>query len=88
MGAHNKATGLRALFELYPKLQAQQLLALGDGENDRAMLEMAHCAVVMPNAHGQYLKLTPSQQQIIHAERAAPQGWVDAVQSIIFEETL
>lgn len=90
MAQHSKASALKTLLtnQEYQKLAEQtdwQLLVLGDGENDRAMLEMADVAVVMPDAKGQYLSLN-SNNQIYQAQQSAPLGWIEAVKRWVLKE--
>lgn len=89
MAQHSKASTLKILLKnehhYLSNQSAWQLLALGDGENDRAMLEMADIAVVMPDADGGYLTLQ-SNNQIYQAQQSAPDGWVEAVNRWILKE--
>lgn len=89
MGPHSKASTLKILLKNehhYLGHQSDwQLLVLGDGENDRAMLEIADIAVVMPDSKGQYLTLN-STNQIYQAQQSAPDGWVEAINRWVFKE--
>ena len=89
MAQHSKASTLKILLKNSDRYLGDptdwHLLALGDGENDRAMLEMADFAVVMPDANGQYLSLD-SNNQIYQAQQSAPQGWLDAVNRWVLKE--
>lgn len=89
MARHSKASALNTLLKNEYHYFAHQanwrLLALGDGANDRAMLEMADVAVVMPDVNGQYLTLH-SNNQIYQAKNSAPQGWIEAVKRWVLKE--
>jgi len=87
MAQHDKASALAQLMQDHPQTK---LLALGDGGNDRAMLAMADVAVIMPNAQGGYLNFSghDPEQIIYHAPQSAPEGWVQAVNHVIFQEAL
>lgn len=87
MAQHDKASALRLLIKANA---TSKVLALGDGGNDRAMLDLADIAVIMPNAQGRYLDLQPknSQQIIYHSPLEAPQGWARAVNHFVFQEAL
>lgn len=52
-------------------------LALGDGENDRSMLEQAHRAAIIPQPNGRYLDLDRSDAYRAHYP--GPRGWAEAV---------
>ncbi|AHF02049.1 mannosyl-3-phosphoglycerate phosphatase [Thiomicrospira aerophila AL3] len=94
MGRHSKATALAALrsdvSSWLPDYQFKpdyQILALGDGDNDRAMLMAADVAVIMPKPDGSYLKLaTRPGQQVIYSALPAPAGWIQCVEQLIFQE--
>ncbi|SFR55884.1 mannosyl-3-phosphoglycerate phosphatase [Thiomicrospira sp. ALE5] len=96
MGRHSKATALAALrldvsgwLPNYQFKQDYQILALGDGDNDRAMLMAADVAVVMPKPDGSYLKLaTRPGQQVIYSALPAPAGWIQCVEQLLFKETV
>lgn len=94
MGRHSKATALAALrsdvsgwLPNYQFKQDYKILALGDGDNDRAMLMAADVAVIMPKPDGSYLKLaTRPGQQVIYSALPAPAGWIQSVEQLIFQE--
>ncbi len=62
----NKGIGLRYILE-YLGLQAEQLMAIGDGYNDVSMWQLAKVPVVMSNAFGQLKQqgyyLAPSNRE-------------------------
>ena len=74
MGKADKADGLNFLKEHYEKLwqQTPVMIALGDGENDLAMLEAADYPIVIP---GKNNCLKPEHPQAITAEYPGPKGW-------------
>ena len=76
MPERDKVDGLRTLAaQLAP---GAPTLALGDGENDRAMLEAATFAVVMPRKDGTRLALKRTEGVTI-APAPGPEGWGPAV---------
>lgn len=53
------------------------IVALGDNENDKSMLEMADAAVVLKTDRGHQLQLTNSNT--IYTEQLAPEGWCEGL---------
>ena len=76
MPKRDKVDGLRTLAALLAP--EAPTLALGDGENDRAMLEAATFAVVMPRKDGTRLALKRTEGVTI-APAPGPEGWGPAV---------
>lgn len=76
MPQRDKVDGLRTLAALLAP--GAPTLALGDGENDRAMLEAATFAVVMPRKDGTRLALKRTEGVTI-APAPGPRGWGPAV---------
>lgn len=76
MPKRDKVDGLRTLAALLAP--EAPTLALGDGENDRAMLEAATVAVVMPRKDGTRLALKRTEGVTI-APAPGPEGWGPAV---------
>ena len=74
MGIADKAEGLIFLRNYYFRIWQQKpvMIALGDGENDRAMLEAADYPVVIPGKNN-CLELEPPQA--ITADFPGPKGW-------------
>lgn len=56
-------------------------VALGDGPNDRSMLEVADIAVIMPPAEGPPLKLTRTHN-VVRPDQPGPHGWQNAIDHI------
>ncbi|WP_319558115.1 HAD-IIB family hydrolase [Thiomicrorhabdus sp.] len=81
MAHHDKANALRWIKEraIESANEPVKVLtgALGDGENDRAMLEAADFAMVLPAANG---CLELGRKDAYYAQKAAPWGWVEAVE--------
>jgi mannosyl-3-phosphoglycerate phosphatase len=92
MGRHSKATALQQLLadpQSGIPTATYKVLALGDGENDRAMLMAADVAVVMPSGKGTYLNLaTRPGHEVIYSPFVAPSGWIQTVNQLIFQETV
>lgn len=78
----DKATAMRWLESHLP--EPGQALAIGDGENDRAMLEGADSAAVVRNGRGEHLTL--ERADAYYADSAGPQGWVEAVRHWLARE--
>lgn len=76
MPERDKVDGLHTLANLLAP--GAPTLALGDGENDRAMLEAATFAVVMPRKDGTRLALKRTEGVTI-APAPGPDGWGPAV---------
>lgn len=74
MGNADKADGLNFLRNYYHQAWQQKpiMIALGDGENDLAMLEAADYPVVIP---GKNNCLEPENPNTITAEFHGPKGW-------------
>lgn len=87
MGQVDKADGMKAAVALYKKQMPEAewvVVALGDSQNDCAMLEAADIAVVIPHADGPHI--TPNAPRVVHASAPATVGWNDALLTIIQEE--
>ncbi|QKI90066.1 HAD-IIB family hydrolase [Thiomicrorhabdus xiamenensis] len=54
------------------------IVALGDGENDRRMLEEADLSLILPAQKGNTLKI--DKKSAFEADKPAPEGWAEAVQ--------
>lgn len=83
MAKHDKADAMRFLMNLEPfkdrePFKNTAIIALGDGENDLAMLRFADMAVVMPSATGKSLQI----EDAYYSKLEAPNGWVQAIESI------
>lgn len=78
MGQANKASAIEFFRNLYAdhyQIPADKIgvIALGDGENDRAMLEQCDQPIVIPPANGEPLKL--NNPTAITAKFQGPKGW-------------
>ena len=78
----NKGEALETLKNLYQ--QNFQLdygvIALGDTENDAAMLELAEFAVIVKSPSSKNIQLKKTTH-IIQTKSTAPEGWVEGVNS-------
>ncbi|MBN2866950.1 MAG: HAD-IIB family hydrolase [Thiotrichales bacterium] len=82
MAKHDKADAMCYLKHNLDILNLQgevTMLALGDGGNDKSMLEFADIAIVMPAACGESLII----EGAIYAENEAPNGWVESIQAAL-----
>lgn len=85
MGRVDKAMGVAWLMQRYRRLwpgASVRSVALGDGPNDRAMLEAADLAVVIPAAEGKTLRLERSAG-VVYAPEPGPRGWRAAMEQIL-----
>eukprot|EP01055_Gregarina_sp_Pseudo9_P001928 Gregarina_sp_Pseudo_9__1927@NODE_2325_length_1039_cov_74_887000_g2141_i0_p1_GENE_NODE_2325_length_1039_cov_74_887000_g2141_i0NODE_2325_length_1039_cov_74_887000_g2141_i0_p1_ORF_typecomplete_len307_score19_60Hydrolase_3/PF08282_12/1_4e37S6PP/PF05116_13/12S6PP/PF05116_13/0_0052HAD/PF12710_7/21HAD/PF12710_7/6_5Hydrolase_6/PF13344_6/0_47Acid_phosphat_B/PF03767_14/5_4e02Acid_phosphat_B/PF03767_14/1Acid_phosphat_B/PF03767_14/4_1e03_NODE_2325_length_1039_cov_74_887000_g2141_i069989 len=81
----NKAEGIRTLAARYPtKYRMGELMTLGDGGNDKEMLQIPEAAATV--AMGQ---ADSSLQRVAKriASSNADEGWARIVQELVFEET-
>ena len=78
-GACNKGMALQEIRRVFENRSGQRpiTIALGDNENDRAMLEAADIAVVMRTDNGHVLQL--DREQVIYTHQTAPHGWNEGV---------
>ena len=84
MGNSSKALALNAMRRLfYPDSHAATtVIALGDSENDRDMLQVADIAVVVRRHDGTHLDCAGTRQTI-YTQETGPQGWNEAVLQIL-----
>ncbi|MCH8550820.1 MAG: HAD-IIB family hydrolase [Natronospirillum sp.] len=78
----SKATAMRWLESHLP--EPGHAMALGDGENDRTMLENADSAAVIRNGKGEHLQL--ERADAYYTDAAGPKGWVEGVQHWLARE--
>ncbi|MDJ0976052.1 MAG: HAD-IIB family hydrolase [Planctomycetota bacterium] len=72
----SKAVALRVLVEAYARSRdALRSIAVGDSPNDRAMLEAADVAVVIPRPDGTHLELGSGAHDVIVAPHPGAAGW-------------
>ncbi|WP_321277221.1 HAD-IIB family hydrolase [Thiomicrorhabdus indica] len=92
MGQHDKAKAMNWLLTESGLLGQKQrenvcVVALGDGNNDRAMLEGADIAVVLPAGNFSSLEIDAKPdgypKKVIYAQKAAPEGWAETVRRIL-----
>ncbi|MDP5053994.1 MAG: mannosyl-3-phosphoglycerate phosphatase, partial [Congregibacter sp.] len=69
---------LRQQYALAAKASAVYDLAVGDGENDVPMLEVAHRALQIP-AQGRALPVLQREDGVIVGEGFGPQAWASGV---------
>jgi mannosyl-3-phosphoglycerate phosphatase len=76
---HDKASFNRALrCDYIAASRDLVIVGFGDGDNDIAMLEDADIACVVPRPGTPPLTLATPPSNVIVADRAAPEGWLDA----------
>lgn len=82
MGDTNKASGLEFFRQYYQHLWQGPVVvaALGDGENDRSMLDAADYPIVIP---GHTSTLTISHPAVTIAKAKGPTGWNSAILDLL-----
>lgn len=86
MGFTDKADGTAAVLKFYQAKQPDMdwtIVALGDSENDQAMMDAADIAVVLPHLDG--ARVMPKCNKVVHASKPSSQGWNKAVLSLLEE---
>ncbi len=81
-GRHNKASALR---QLTATEQPSATVALGDGENDVAMIEAADIGVLVRSPAHDFPQLASPPRRLLHTQHFGPAGWAEAM-NIIFKE--
>lgn len=81
-GRHNKASALR---QLQASEQPDATVALGDGENDVAMIQAADIGVVVRSPAHAYPQLASPPRRLLLTQHFGPAGWAEAM-DIIFKE--
>jgi len=89
MGPTSKADAMRRLSRLLAGsvAPAPTVIALGDSENDRAMLEAADIAVVVRRHDGSHLDCRGATQTLF-TEQAGPAGWNSAMLQLLADPQL
>ncbi|MCY0964638.1 HAD-IIB family hydrolase [Parathalassolituus penaei] len=82
MGDTNKASGLEFFRQYYQHLWQDRPLmaALGDGENDRSMLDAADFPIVIPGQSG---TLELQRPDVVVAKSKGPAGWNSAILELL-----
>ena len=89
MGTADKADGTKAVVAHFKETEPDiaethwTVVALGDSENDRAMLEAADIAVVLPHPEG--ARIAPKAPRVIVASQPSTRGWNAAILQILDE---
>ncbi|MDG1750303.1 MAG: HAD-IIB family hydrolase [Thalassotalea sp.] len=89
-GHCDKGQALIWLTERYRELydtETIQTIALGDGENDIAMLEAAEIAVQIRSPVHDFPTLYRQNRQTIQTKDYGPAGWAEALNALLFEQT-
>ncbi len=83
-GEVSKAESLDWLIDRYQRLWGSKVecVALGDGENDRAMLERADIAIQVRSPVHSFPAIHTSGE-VIQTDLCGPEGWYQAVKSLI-----
>ncbi|GAA5190607.1 HAD-IIB family hydrolase [Ferrimonas gelatinilytica] len=89
LGQTDKGRALRWLCDHYHGLwgQAPRVMALGDGQNDSAMLEAAQIAVQVRSPVHPFptLSRASTNARVIQTQLCGPEGWNEAVQAWLDE---
>jgi mannosyl-3-phosphoglycerate phosphatase len=80
MGRHSKASAATLLLDLWRRRGGRpgKVVALGDSDNDRELLELADLAVLVRRVDGQYLACR-RDGPTWRTDQPGPKGWNDAV---------
>lgn len=86
MGYNDKSEAVTFFRDYYQNLWGQdvRIVALGDGENDLAMLESADYPIVIPGKHS---TLSPTNPATRIAEKPGPAGWNDTLLALLNDLT-
>lgn len=87
-GNCDKGQAMMWLVDQYQKNFNEQsilTIALGDGENDSSMLEVANIAVQIHSPIHKYPKLH-RQEKTIQTKLFGPEGWAEAIQHLLCEQ--
>ncbi|MGR9052906.1 MAG: HAD-IIB family hydrolase [Gammaproteobacteria bacterium] len=85
MGLHaDKAHAMNWLVRQYRRRYGIdfKIIALGDSENDIAMLEQSDIAAVINREEEGVLPLNKAQSEVIYTRQQAPRGWQEALDEI------
>ncbi|MEN8174192.1 MAG: HAD-IIB family hydrolase [Pseudomonadota bacterium] len=88
-GPVDKAVAIRRVVTLFQSKgwDNPQVVALGDGPNDRSMLEAADVAVVVRDHLGRHLELRRDQETIFTRNKG-PAGWSEAIFQLFGSENV
>ncbi|WP_404356926.1 HAD-IIB family hydrolase [Methylotuvimicrobium sp. KM1] len=80
----DKAKAMYQLIKLYHRNYGIDFtsIALGDSQNDRAMLEQADLAAVIRKKSGTSLAINKPDAEVIYTQHQAPEGWREAMEAI------
>jgi len=83
LGRCDKGVSMMVLRELYQKIYQQSfgVIALGDGQNDLAMLQQADIAVLVKSPSS--IALSSQYPEFITTQQQAPAGWAEGVQAAL-----
>ncbi len=83
MGRTDKGRAMKWLLAQYRQRFQKPLhvIALGDSDNDRPMLELAETAIVIPHRDGSHLEM--EHPDLITADTPAPRGWVRGLAQVL-----
>lgn len=88
-GQCNKGIAFKWLTEQYKNFAQQSIttLAIGDADNDIAMLEAADYSILIPSPNHSLPKLK-RKKNLYTAKYQGPKGWADSVSSILYSLNL
>ncbi len=84
MGPSDKADGLKVTTQLYKQQYPEiewTIVAIGDSDNDKSMLEAADIAIVIPHADGTSIDV--DSPHLIKAKYPSSKGWNDSVITLL-----
>lgn len=84
MGGTDKASAMEWLVTQYRKYKSSEVLviALGDSQNDRLMLEHADLAAVIRSSKGDHMLISKPEESVVYTDNPGAEGWQEAVDEI------
>ena len=82
-GKHTKATPLSDLVHNLAGNRQCKIVALGDNENDRAMLSVADVAVCIKSPVAKPLEFEHHTGKLIYSKEEGPAGWAEVVNKLL-----
>ena len=84
MGNTDKAGAMHWLVTQYRNYKNSEVIviAMGDSQNDKAMLEQADLAAVIRSSNGDHMHISKPEKSVIYSEKQGADGWQEAFDEI------
>ena len=84
MGDTDKARAMDWLVARFRKYKKSKItvIALGDSQNDKAMLEHSDLAVVIRRKNGHYMRISKPERSVIYTDSEGAEGWQEALDEV------